>query len=85
MFRWLIVVVLALVLMSGLTAWLRRFGFGRLPGDFEFRAFGREWQLPISIAHFQYVGAQHDRGAGGALHLAPSMNQKPKRKRRTTR
>lgn len=48
MLRWLIVVVLALVLMSGLTAWLRRFGFGRLPGDFEFRAFGREWQLPIA-------------------------------------
>ena len=47
MIRWLIVVVLALVLMSGLTEWLRRFGFGRLPGDFEFRAFGREWQLPI--------------------------------------
>ncbi|MGJ7484712.1 DUF2905 domain-containing protein [Variovorax sp. LT2P21] len=47
MIRWLLVVVLALLLMSGLTAWLRRFGFGRLPGDFEFRAFGREWQLPI--------------------------------------
>ena len=47
MLRWLIVVVLALLLMSGLTQWLRRFGFGRLPGDFEFRAFGREWQLPI--------------------------------------
>jgi hypothetical protein len=48
MFRWLIVVVLALVLMSGLTAWLRKFGFGRLPGDFAFRAFGREWQVPIA-------------------------------------
>jgi len=48
MFRWLIVVVLALVLMSGLTTWLRRFGFGRLPGDFEFHAFGRHWQLPIA-------------------------------------
>ena len=47
MIRWLIVVVLALLLMSGLSEWLRRFGFGRLPGDFEFRAFGREWQLPI--------------------------------------
>jgi hypothetical protein len=47
MIRWLVVVVLALLLMSGLTQWLRRFGFGRLPGDFEFRAFGREWQLPI--------------------------------------
>jgi hypothetical protein len=47
MIRWLLVVVLALLLMSGLTEWLRRFGFGRLPGDFEFRAFGRNWQLPI--------------------------------------
>jgi hypothetical protein len=48
MIRWLIVVVLALLLMSGLTAWLRRFGFGRLPGDFAFRAFGREWQVPLA-------------------------------------
>ena len=43
MIRWLLVVVLALILMSGLTQLLRRFGFGRLPGDFEFRAFGRNW------------------------------------------
>ena len=48
MFRWLIVVVLALLLMSGLTQWLRRFGFGRLPGDFEFRAFGRLWHVPLA-------------------------------------
>jgi hypothetical protein len=48
MIRWLVVVVVALVLMNGLTAWLQRFGFGRLPGDFAFRAFGREWQLPIA-------------------------------------
>ena len=48
MIRWMIVVVLALLLMSGLTEWLRRYGFGRLPGDFEFRAFGRLWQLPIA-------------------------------------
>ncbi len=48
MIRWLIVVLLALILMSGLTQWLRKFGFGRLPGDFEFRALGRDWQLPIA-------------------------------------
>jgi hypothetical protein len=48
MIRWLIVVALALVLMSGLTTWLRRFGFGRLPGDLAFRLFGRDWQLPIA-------------------------------------
>ena len=65
MIRWLIVVVLALVLMSGLTAWLRRFGFGRLPGDFEFRAFGREWQLPIG----EHRGAQHDRGTDCTMDL----------------
>ena len=48
MIRWLSVVVLALLLFQGLTAWLRRhFGFGRLPGDFVLRAFGREWDLPI--------------------------------------
>ena len=48
MIRWLLVTVLALVLMSGLTQWLRRFGFGRLPGDFVFRAFGRLWQVPLA-------------------------------------
>ena len=48
MIRWLIVVVLALLLFNGLAAWLRRhFGFGRLPGDFAFHAFGRDWELPI--------------------------------------
>ncbi|RYZ11100.1 MAG: DUF2905 domain-containing protein [Comamonadaceae bacterium] len=48
MIRWLIVVVLALVIFSGLTQWLRRFGFGRLPGDFAFRLFGREWNVPLA-------------------------------------
>lgn len=48
MFRWLIVVVLVLVLCSGLTPWLRRLGFGRLPGDLSFRLFGRDWHLPIA-------------------------------------
>lgn len=48
MIRWVIVVVVALLLFQGLAAWLRKyFGFGRLPGDFVFRAFGREWDLPI--------------------------------------
>ena len=48
MIRWLIVVVLALLVFGGLTRWLRRFGFGRLPGDFAFRLFGRDWQLPLA-------------------------------------
>jgi hypothetical protein len=38
----------ALLLFSGLSRWLRRFGLGRLPGDLNFRAFGREWSLPLA-------------------------------------
>ena len=48
MLKWLLVVVVALVLFSGLMPVLRRFGIGRLPGDFEFRAFGRDWSIPIT-------------------------------------
>lgn len=48
MIRWLIVVFLALLLINGLTPWLRRLGLGRLPGDFRFRLFGREWFIPLT-------------------------------------
>ncbi|KTT21762.1 DUF2905 domain-containing protein [Pseudacidovorax intermedius] len=48
MLRWLLVTMLALLLLQGLTGWLRKLGFGRLPGDFEFKLFGRRWQLPIA-------------------------------------
>jgi Protein of unknown function (DUF2905) len=48
MLRWLIVVLLALILFSGLQPWLQKLGFGRLPGDFRFRLLGREWFLPIT-------------------------------------
>jgi len=46
--RWLIVVCLALLIFSWLTPWLRRLGFGRLPGDLHFRLFGREWDIPLA-------------------------------------
>jgi hypothetical protein len=48
MLRWLIVVFLALLLINGLTPWLQKLGFGRLPGDVRFRLFGREFFLPIT-------------------------------------
>ena len=48
MIRWLIVVFLALVLINGLTPWLQRLGLGKLPGDFHFRLFGREWFIPLA-------------------------------------
>jgi len=46
--RWLIVVFVALVCISGLMPLLRRLGLGRLPGDFEFRLFGRQWSFPLA-------------------------------------
>ena len=48
MLRWIIVTVLTLALFSGLTPWLRRLGIGRLPGDFNFRVFGRDVSIPLA-------------------------------------
>ena len=48
MWRWLLVVFLALILFNGLMPWLRKIGFGRLPGDLQVRFFGRDWYLPIT-------------------------------------
>jgi hypothetical protein len=48
MLRWLIVVVIALLLFSGLGPWLEKFGFGRLPGDLRFRLFGRNFFVPLA-------------------------------------
>ena len=47
MIRWLIVVFLALVVFSGLRPWLEKLGVGRLPGDFRFRLFGRDFFIPL--------------------------------------
>ncbi|AMO23612.1 DUF2905 domain-containing protein [Ramlibacter solisilvae] len=48
MIRWLIVVFLALLLINGLSPWLKRLGLGKLPGDFSFKLFGREWYIPLA-------------------------------------
>ena len=48
MIRWLIVIFLALLIFSGLQRWLEKIGLGRLPGDFRFRLFGREWFIPLT-------------------------------------
>lgn len=47
MIRWLIAIFLILMVFTGLHRWLERIGLGRLPGDFRFRLFGREFFLPI--------------------------------------
>ncbi len=48
MLKWLLVTVLALAVFSGVRPWLERLGLGRLPGDLNFRAFGRHWSLPVA-------------------------------------
>lgn len=48
MIRWLIVIFIALLLFSGLHRWLERIGLGKLPGDFRFRLFGRDWFIPLT-------------------------------------
>ena len=48
MIRWMIVIFLALMLIGWFTPLLNKLGFGRLPGDFRFRLFGREWFIPLT-------------------------------------
>jgi hypothetical protein len=47
MFRWLFVMLLALVLLNGFMPWLRKLGLGKLPGDFSFKLLGRLWSIPL--------------------------------------
>ena len=35
-------------MISWFTPLLNKLGFGRLPGDFRFRLFGREWFIPLT-------------------------------------
>jgi len=48
MFRWLIVIFVALLVINAFTPWFKRIGFGRLPGDLSFTLFGREFNLPLT-------------------------------------
>jgi hypothetical protein len=47
MIRWLIVILLVLMIFGNVHRWLEKIGLGRLPGDFRFKLFGREFFLPI--------------------------------------
>ena len=48
MIKWLITVVIALTLLSGLMPMLRKLGIGRLPGDFSFVVKGRRIEIPVA-------------------------------------
>ena len=44
----MIVIFLMLVVISALTPWLNKLGFGKLPGDFRFTLFGKERYIPLT-------------------------------------
>jgi hypothetical protein len=46
--RWLLLIFLLLLIFQGLHRWLEKIGLGRLPGDFRFRLFGRDFFLPVT-------------------------------------
>ena len=48
MIRWVLVVFLVLLLIQCVSPWLNKLGFGRLPGDFRFKIFGKEFFIPIT-------------------------------------
>jgi hypothetical protein len=48
MIHWLLAICVALVALNGLAPFLRKLGIGRLPGDLEFRWFGRTWSIPLA-------------------------------------
>ena len=48
MWRWLLAIFLALILLSSFLPWLERRGLGRLPGDLRFRLFGLNIFLPFA-------------------------------------
>ncbi|MDP3413738.1 MAG: DUF2905 domain-containing protein [Polaromonas sp.] len=37
-----------MILISWFTPLLQKLGFGKMPGDFRFRLFGREWFIPLT-------------------------------------
>jgi hypothetical protein len=48
MMKWLLVLVVAIVVLSLATPYLRRYGLGRLPGDLTVRFRGRLVYIPIT-------------------------------------
>ena len=47
MLKWLLTLVIAVLAMGAFTPWLRRLGFGRMPGDITFERGGRQYFFPI--------------------------------------
>lgn len=48
MFRWFLTIFLVVVVFSSALPWLEKLGIGRLPGDLNFRLFGRRFSFPFA-------------------------------------
>ena len=48
MFRWFLVIFLAVIVLSAALPWLEKLGIGKLPGDLRFCLFGRMFFLPFA-------------------------------------
>ena len=47
MLKWLLTLAIALLVMGALTPWLRRLGFGRMPGDITIERDGRQYSFSL--------------------------------------
>lgn len=48
MFRWFVVIFVAMIVFSAMLPWLEKLGVGRLPGDIRFTLFGKKILLPFA-------------------------------------
>lgn len=48
MIRWMIVIFVMLVCLNWFAPLLHKLGLGRLPGDLNFRLWGRDWNIPLT-------------------------------------
>lgn len=48
MLKWIVTLILALIVLTLCTPWLRKYGLGRLPGDITLRRRGRDYYLPFT-------------------------------------
>lgn len=46
--RWVLVTFIAIIVLTSAVPWLQKFGLGRLPGDLNFRIFGKNIQIPLA-------------------------------------
>lgn len=50
MLRWIVLLLVVLFVFEAVRPFLAKIGLSRLPGDVEFRLFGRLWTLPFGSA-----------------------------------